>query len=195
MPVFSAIGRILLMKAYGSLNSSQLGSKTGHSGGGLNSSGRGRLIVSDRPGGGSERTGHRMFSSKVSPCFVFFLKPNKIPFVHRQTRWQSVVINTRGGCLHTHTYTHSLSHTHTRSAHTHTNIHSHTHIHAQWGECSKAVSTSAQKTRHRALLMKARVINEFPRCFALHRLLTSNQRCGTNLCPCHGAINQLYSFY
>lgn len=46
MPVFSAMGRILLMKAYGSLNSSQLGSKTGHSGGGWNSSGRGWLIVS-----------------------------------------------------------------------------------------------------------------------------------------------------
>ncbi|TNN73309.1 hypothetical protein EYF80_016472 [Liparis tanakae] len=45
MPVFSAMGRILLMKENGSLNSSQLGSKTGHSGGGLNSSGRGWLIV------------------------------------------------------------------------------------------------------------------------------------------------------
>ncbi|KAA8591359.1 hypothetical protein FQN60_002302, partial [Etheostoma spectabile] len=46
------------MKAYGSLNSSQLGSKTGHSGGGLNSSGRGWLIVSDRPAASSDSTGH-----------------------------------------------------------------------------------------------------------------------------------------
>lgn len=45
MPVFSAMGRILLMKANGSANSSQLGSKTGHSGGGTNSSGRGWVIV------------------------------------------------------------------------------------------------------------------------------------------------------
>lgn len=37
MPVCSAMGRILWMKAKGSANSSQLGSKTGHSGGGRNS--------------------------------------------------------------------------------------------------------------------------------------------------------------
>lgn len=37
MPVFSAMGRILLMYPKGSEKSSQLGSKTGHSGGGTNS--------------------------------------------------------------------------------------------------------------------------------------------------------------
>lgn len=37
MPVCSAMGRILWMKAKGSANSSQLGSNTGHSGGGRNS--------------------------------------------------------------------------------------------------------------------------------------------------------------
>ena len=37
MPVFSAMGRILLMNPNGSEKSSQLGSKTGHSGGGTNS--------------------------------------------------------------------------------------------------------------------------------------------------------------
>lgn len=37
IPVFSAMGRILLMYAKGSANSSQLGSNTGHSGGGMNS--------------------------------------------------------------------------------------------------------------------------------------------------------------
>lgn len=37
MPVFSAMGRILLMNPKGSEKSSQLGSKTGHSGGGTNS--------------------------------------------------------------------------------------------------------------------------------------------------------------
>lgn len=37
IPVCSAMGRILWMKAKGSANSSQLGSKTGHSGGGRNS--------------------------------------------------------------------------------------------------------------------------------------------------------------
>lgn len=155
MPVFSAMGRILLMKAYGSLNSSQLGSKTGHSGGGLNSSGRGWLIVSDRPAGNSDRTGHHFVnkSRRVTVLVFVCLKKKKIPFVHRQTRWQSVVINTRGGSLHT------------LSLHVHTNIHSlsltHTHIHAQRGECSKAVSTSAQKTRHRTVLINACGISDF----------------------------------
>lgn len=37
MPVFSAKGRMRPMKLSGSVNSSQLGSKTGHSGGGTNS--------------------------------------------------------------------------------------------------------------------------------------------------------------
>lgn len=37
MPVFSAMGRILLINPKGSEKSSQLGSKTGHSGGGTNS--------------------------------------------------------------------------------------------------------------------------------------------------------------
>lgn len=37
MPVFSASGRMRPMKLRGSVNSSQLGSKTGHSGGGTNS--------------------------------------------------------------------------------------------------------------------------------------------------------------
>lgn len=37
MPVFSAIGRILFIYPKGSEKSSQLGSKTGHSGGGTNS--------------------------------------------------------------------------------------------------------------------------------------------------------------
>lgn len=37
MPVFSAMGRILLMNPKGSEKSSQLGSNTGHSGGGTNS--------------------------------------------------------------------------------------------------------------------------------------------------------------
>lgn len=37
MPVFSARGRMRPIKLSGSVNSSQLGSKTGHSGGGTNS--------------------------------------------------------------------------------------------------------------------------------------------------------------
>lgn len=45
IPVFSAIGRILLMNPKGSANSSQLGSKTGHSGGGINSLGREWVIL------------------------------------------------------------------------------------------------------------------------------------------------------
>lgn len=128
MPVFSAIGRILLMKAYGSLNSSQLGSKTGHSGGGLNSSGRGRLIVSDRPGGGSERTGHRMFSSKVSPCFVFFKKTKQNPVCSPS---DSVAVSRhqheRRLLTHTHIHTLTLSHTHTVRTYTHKHTLAHTH--------------------------------------------------------------------
>lgn len=103
MPVFSAIGRILLMKAYGSRNSSQLGSKTGHSGGGLNSSGRGRLIVSDRPSGSSDRTGHRSYPRLFGECFINGFNNFFIPSIHRQSRWQPVDINMRGGSLHTHT--------------------------------------------------------------------------------------------
>lgn len=45
MPVFSAMGRILLMNPKGSANSSQLGSNTGHSGGGINSLGRDWVIL------------------------------------------------------------------------------------------------------------------------------------------------------
>lgn len=135
MPVFSAIGRILLMKAYGSLNSSQLGSKTGHSGGGLNSSGRGRLIVSDRPGGGSDRTGHRMFSSKVSPCFVFFFK-NKTKqksrlFTVRLGGSQSSSTREEAAYTHTHTHTHSLTHTHGPHIHTQTYTRTHTSMHSE----------------------------------------------------------------
>lgn len=45
--------------------------------------------------------------------------------------------------------------------------HTHTHIRAQGGECSKAVSTSAQKTRHRSSPDKTRA---FMRCLRSHRL-------------------------
>lgn len=159
MPVFSAMGRILLMKAYGSLNSSQLGSKTGHSGGGLNSSGRGWLIVSDRPAGNSDRTGHQFVnkSRRVTVLvFVLFLKKSRL-FTVRLGGSQSS--STREEAAYTHwacTYTHTNIHSHT-----------HTHIHAQRGECSKAVSTSAQKTRHRTVLINACGISDFAQCLAL----------------------------
>lgn len=45
IPVFSAMGRILLINAKGSANSSQVGSNTGHSGGGVNSAGP-RWVIS-----------------------------------------------------------------------------------------------------------------------------------------------------
>ncbi len=48
IPVFSAMGRILLINANGSANSSQLGSNTGHSGGGVNSTGPGWVILQVR---------------------------------------------------------------------------------------------------------------------------------------------------
>lgn len=50
IPVFSAMGRILLMYAKGSANSSQLGSKTGHSWGGMNSFSCGWVIVASSVG-------------------------------------------------------------------------------------------------------------------------------------------------
>lgn len=47
IPVRSAMGRILWIKPKGSANSSQVGSKTGHSGGGRNSAMAGRTDTSD----------------------------------------------------------------------------------------------------------------------------------------------------
>lgn len=47
IPVRSAMGRILWIKPKGSANSSQVGSKTGHSGGGRNSAMAGRTGTSD----------------------------------------------------------------------------------------------------------------------------------------------------
>lgn len=45
MPVFSAMGRILLMNPKGSEKSSQLGSNTGHSGGGTNSANADMVVM------------------------------------------------------------------------------------------------------------------------------------------------------
>lgn len=113
MPVFSAMGRILLIKAYGSRNSSQLGSKTGHSGGGLNSSGRGRLMVS----AGTGRLKRRSYQKKkkkrerrccgpvrVCPFFSLSLSPVNGSLLCRETQLRSVAIHTGGGCTQTHTH-------------------------------------------------------------------------------------------
>ena len=118
MPVFSAIGRILLMKANGSPNSSQLGSKTGHSGGGLNSSVRGRDIVMDR-------SGRPQMSKTCSKVYARSYYSERLPPVF--------------------TFPPSVS----LGRHQHEKLL--THIHAQQAECSKAVSTSAQKNRYQII--------------------------------------------
>lgn len=61
IPVFSAMGRILLINAKGSANSSQVGSNTGHSGGGVNSAGP-RWVISQvrfRSEAGQKRVAQR----------------------------------------------------------------------------------------------------------------------------------------
>lgn len=143
MPVFSAMGRILLMKAYGSLNSSQLGSKTGHSGGGLNSSGRGWLIVSDRPAGNSDRTGHQFVNKSrrvtVLVFVLFFLKKNPVcspsdsvaASRHQHERRQLTHIKP----ARTHKHTLTLSHTHT-------SMHREENVPRQWARPLKKLDTA-----------------------------------------------------
>lgn len=106
IPVFSAMGRILLMNAYGSLNSSQLGSKTGHSGGGLNSSGRGWLMASERPAASSDRVAQRRVNSEAKSCLNPACVPSDSMVFNRQRR-QLTHTNTN-----THTLARSLTHTH-----------------------------------------------------------------------------------
>lgn len=82
IPVFSAMGRILLMYAKGSANSSQLGSNTGHSGGGMNSFSGGwvifaslfsdskqKYVVQGASSPHSNRAGGEILS--ISPCPLF----------------------------------------------------------------------------------------------------------------------------
>lgn len=143
MPVFSAMGRILLMKAYGSLNSSQLGSKTGHSGGGLNSSGRGWLIVSDRPAGNSDRTGHHFVnkSRRVTVLVFVCLKKKKSRLFtvrlggSQSSSTREEAAYTHWACTYTQTYTHCLSHTHT-------SMHREENVPRQWARPLKKLDTA-----------------------------------------------------
>lgn len=131
MPVFSAMGRILLMKAYGSLNSSQLGSKTGHSGGGLNSSGRGWLIVSDRPAGNSHRTSHRFVNkSRRATVAVECCFKSRLLAVGLGGSQSS---STREEAAYTHTNIHSL---------THTSMHSEENVPRHWARPLKKLDTT-----------------------------------------------------
>lgn len=145
MPVFSAMGRILLMKAYGSRNSSQLGSKTGHSGGGLNSSGRGWLIVSDDPV--EARTGQVTVRRMLFQFNNYFLFP-----VYSPLEWVAASRHQHERRQLTHTHTHTLRYTH--NLHTLPLTHTHSLTVRRMFQ-GRAVSTSARKTRHHAALIYA----------------------------------------
>lgn len=160
------------MKAKGSPNSSQLGSKTGHSGGGSNSSGRGWLIVSDRPGGGSDRTGHCFSQRKKSVevmrftwsvfffLFLVFLKKPRL-FTVRLGGSQSTSTPEEATHIHTHTYAQSRTHVHTL---THTYTHSEENVPRQWARPLKKLDTT------QFLLMPVCLISLHNVC-SLNRLL------------------------
>lgn len=100
IPVFSAMGRILLINANGSANSSQLGSNTGHSGGGVNSAGprwvilqvRFRSRIESLSEAGTELPGIR---KKVCPSVT--------PLVRLTLEQHEQSTHTRA---HIHTHTH-----------------------------------------------------------------------------------------
>lgn len=84
--------------------------------------------------------------------FFFFLERNPVCFTvglggsQSSSTWEAAAYTHRA-CTYTHKHTVAR-----------------THIHAQRGECSKAVSTSAQKTRYHLAANKA---CQFPRCPSL----------------------------